>query len=314
MTTALIMLLALGLEAIFGWPAALHRRIGHPVTWIGALISRLEQRLNHATSPEKMRLMAGVVTVVIVVLVSTGVAFAVTYSFSPIKWPGILISAVFAASLLAGRSLHDHVLAVATPLSADNIGDARHAVAQIVGRDPAALDEAGIARAALESLGENASDGVIAPLFWGLIFGLPGIAAYKAINTLDSMIGYRTARYASFGKFAARLDDVVNWVPARLCAGLLALASLQPRVVVPFIFRDAQKHRSPNAGWPETAMAAALGCRLSGPRSYDGVIGQQPWLNGEASDPTPGDLLQGLQLYRRMLAGVAVILFSLALI
>jgi adenosylcobinamide-phosphate synthase len=212
----------------------------------------------------------------------------------------VALTALLAAPLMAGRSLYVHVARVAAPLAAGDIDGARGAVAMIVGRDPAALDTAGIARAALESLGENASDGVIAPLFWGVVGGLPGLILYKGINTMDSMIGYRDARYEDFGKAAARLDDLANWLPARLTALGFALVSGRPRRVMALARAEAGQHRSPNAGWPETALAGALGCRLSGPRVYGDRHEAHPWINGACPDPDAATLRAGLGVFVRM--------------
>jgi adenosylcobinamide-phosphate synthase len=218
---------------------------------------------------------------------------------------------ILAWPFVALRSLHDHVAAVARPLEAGDIAAARTAVSMIVGRDPAQLDEAGIARAAIESLAENTSDGIVAPVFWGALFGLPGIVGYKAVNTLDSMIGHRTARHQSFGWAAARIDDLANFIPARLTGFLFALLSARPQAATACMARDARAHRSINAGWPEAAMAGALGVRLCGPRSYHGVLADEPWLNASARDPAAADLISGLKLYRRamlLLGGLLVIL------
>jgi adenosylcobinamide-phosphate synthase len=204
------------------------------------------------------------------------------------------------------------VEAVARPLRDGDIASARHAVSQIVGRDPERLDGAGIARAALESLAENASDGVVAPLFWGVLFGLPGIAVYKAINTMDSMIGHHTPRHEDFGKAAARLDDLVNLIPARITGLLFALVSGRPLKALHVMNRDAHRHRSPNAGWPEAALAGALDVRLSGPRSYADRTSDEPWLNGTAGNPLSETLEAGLALYRRAMILSAGTLAGLA--
>jgi len=172
---------------------------------------------------------------------------------------------------------------------------------------------AGVARAALESLAENTSDGITAPLFWGVVAGLPGIAAYKAINTLDSMIGHRTPRHEAFGWAAARIDDIANLLPARLTGLIFALVSGRPRAALACMGRDARHHRSPNAGWPEAAMAGALGRRLSGPRIYGERVAEEPWVNGAAPDPGPGDLGRGLALYRRAMWALAALIGALAL-
>lgn len=313
MSGAGIMLLALVIDAVLGWPAAIHARIGHPVTWIGALITALDQRFNRETDSGGVRRMAGAGVAISVIALVAAVAWACA-SMLPKGWVGLLLAAILVWPLVAARSMHDHVAAVARPLLAGDLASARQAVSMIVGRDPSQLDAAGVARAATESLAENTSDGIVAPLFWGVIFGLPGIAAYKAINTLDSMIGHRTQRHRAFGWAAARIDDVVNLIPARLTAVLFAAVSARPRIALATMWRDAGRHRSPNAGWPEAAMAGALGIRLSGPRIYEGRLSQEPWLNAEAPDPTAADLNRALALYHRAMLLLAVGLAVLALI
>lgn len=226
----------------------------------------------------------------------------------------MLILGVAGWPLIAARSLHEHVKAIAIPLAAGDLAAARIEVSKIVGRDPYLLDAAGVSRAAIESLAENTSDGIVAPLFWGALLGLPGLAAYKAINTLDSMIGHRTERFAAFGWASARLDDLVNLVPARLTALLFALASSRPVAALATTWRDAGNHRSPNAGWPEAAMAGALGVRLSGPRAYEGSVSHEPWVNAGKRDPTAADILAGLALYRRTILLLAAGLGILALV
>ncbi len=307
-----MILLGLLIDACIGWPRRVFDRVGHPVTWIGHLISACETRLNRGRGPR--RLATGALTVLIV-LACAGLPAAALQALMPGGLAGIVLGGLLAWPLIAARSLHEHVRAVALPLGAGNLGAARDAVAMIVGRDPARLDAAGLARAATESLAENASDGVGAPVFWGLVAGLPGIAAYKAINTLDSMIGHRNDRYEAFGKTAARLDDLVNWIPARLTALLFALARPgrwgdASRVVR----RDAAKHRSPNAGWPEAAMAGAMGIRLSGPRQYGDRLAEEPWVNAGAPDPGAADLHGALGLYRRAVVLLALALGLLALV
>lgn len=307
------MLLALAIDAVLGWPQAIHARIGHPVTWIGALISVLDQNFNREDRSDATRRAAGIGVAITVIAVVAGVGWACA-AMLPDGWPGLILAAILAWPLVAARSMHDHVEAVARPLVAGDLPAARQAVAMIVGRDPSQLDAAGIARAATESLAENTSDGIVAPLFWGAIFGLPGIAAYKAINTLDSMIGHRSPRYEAFGWAAARIDDVANLIPARLTGLLFAIVSIRPRIALATMWRDAGHHRSPNAGWPEAAMAGALGIRLSGPRIYEGQLSQEPWLNGEAPDPSAADLKRALALYRRAMLVLAAGLALLALI
>lgn len=307
MSFAAAMLIALGIDAAIGWPAWLFLRIGHPVTWAGALIGALEARLNRGGG----RRAKGVLTALVVIGLAGGVP-ALLVALLPGGWIGTLVAGVLAWPLVAVRSMFQHVAAVAEPLQAGDLGEARHAVSMIVGRDPSRLDEAGIARAAIESLAENSSDGIVAPLFWGLVAGLPGIAAYKAINTLDSMIGHRTARYEEFGWASARIDDLVNLIPARLTGLLFAICSARPGAAFATMRADARRHRSPNAGWPEAAMAGALGVRLSGPRVYGDRVAQEPWVNAGAPDPTAGDLARGLGLYRRAMLVLALPLAILA--
>lgn len=309
--SAAAMLVALLVDAGLGWPARLYARIGHPVTWIGRLVAGLEARLNREGDSDALRRAAGAVAALATIAVVAGLA-ALVASALPGGLAGVLVTGLLAWPLVASRSMHEHVAAVARPLAAGDIDAARGAVAMIVGRDPAALDEAGVARAAIESLAENTSDGIVAPLFWGVLLGLPGIAAYKAINTLDSMIGHRNARYAAFGWAAARIDDVANLAPARLTGALFALASATPGLALATMTRDARRHRSPNAGWPEAAMAGALGVRLSGPRVYGDHVADEPWLNGEARDPGPADVAAALRLYRRAMAGLGVLVAAIA--
>jgi adenosylcobinamide-phosphate synthase len=313
MSGAAIMLAGLLIDAAIGWPDRIHRRIGHPVTWAGALIAALDDWLNLEGTSERDRRIAGLAAA-LAVIATAGFAGVILQWLLPDGLVGLILVGACAWPLIAARSLHDHVQAVARPLGASDLACARQAVAQIVGRDPAQLDEAGVARAAIESLAENSSDGVIAPVFWGVLFGLPGIAAYKAINTLDSMIGHRTPRHRAFGWASARIDDLANLIPARLTGLLLAAASDRPRAALDCMWRDARLHRSPNAGWPEAAMAGALGFRLSGPRSYADRVADEPWVNAAAPDPAPADIGRALALYRRALTGMAAGLAALALI
>lgn len=305
------MLVAMAVDCVMGWPDAIYRRIGHPVTWIGALIRRLDAAMNRETDTDFTRRILGILAAMIVVGAAALPGYLVQ-SLLPGGWLAALCIGVLAWPLVALRSMHDHVAAVAKPLIAGDLDGARYAVSMIVGRDPSVLDTAGVARAALESLAENTSDGIIAPLFWGAIFGLPGIAAYKAINTLDSMIGHRTPRHNAFGWASARIDDLVNLAPARLTGVLFAVASDRARASLSVMWRDASQHRSPNAGWPESALAGALNIRLSGPRVYHDHIADEPWLNGVAPDPTPQDIARGLLLYRRAMALAAGLLAAIA--
>jgi adenosylcobinamide-phosphate synthase len=307
------MAVAMAMDAVLGWPDGVFARIGHPVTWLGRVIGVLDARWNRARDAAWKRRAAGVAAALIVIALSSGVALAVQ-ALMPQGWSRLVLLGILAWPFVALRSLYDHVEAVARPLQTGDPAAARSAVSMIVGRDPAQLDEAGIARAAIESLAENTSDGIVAPVFWGLLFGLPGIVGYKAVNTLDSMIGHRTERHECFGWAAARIDDVANIIPARLNGLLFALLSAHPADALSCMARDARRHRSINAGWPETAMAGGLGIRLCGPRFYHGERADEPWLNGDARDPAAGDIVRGLKLYSRAMMCLAGLLVVLAFV
>ena len=280
---------ALILDALVGEPQALWSRVPHPVVLLGRLVAWLDRRLNNG--PDRRRM--GVLAVLALLLVTLPVPVAI--AALPFGW---VLEILGAAILLAQRSLVEHVGAVAAALER-SLDEARDAVSRIVGRDPQSLDRAGVARAAIESAAENFSDGVVAPAFWFLLGGLPGIVLYKAVNTADSMIGYRSPRHLEFGRAAARLDDALNWVPARLAGLLICAAGLSPGALRT-MWRDARLHRSPNAGWPEAATAAALGLALAGPRIYGGVITDDPYLNPEGSrDATPADIRRVVALVWR---------------
>jgi len=304
------MVVAMAVDALLGWPSWLFARIGHPVTWLGRVIGAVDAAWNRESDPPVLRRAAGIAGALVVIALSVAIGWVIQ-SLLAWTWAQTALVGILAWPLVALRSLHDHVAAVATPLQSGDIAAAREAVSRIVGRDPAALDEAGIARAAIESLAENASDGIVAPVFWGALFGLPGILGYKAINTLDSMIGHRSARHEAFGWAAARIDDVANFIPARLTGFLFVLLAPRRSEALSCMTRDARRHRSPNAGWPEAAMAGALGVRLSGPRIYHGSVTNEPWLNDGARDPLAADIGEGLAIYRRamlLLAGLLAIL------
>lgn len=294
--------IALGIEAAAGYPDALYRAIGHPVTWIGRLIAALERGLNRGS--ERRRRLAGILALVVLLAVVGGIAGLVTAAAGlagPL--PALILCGVLAASLPAQRSLHQHVAAVESALREGGLEAGRRAVSMIVGRDPERLDAPAICRAAIESLSENFSDGIVAPAFWIGCLGLPGGALYKAANTADSMIGHRTPRYAAFGWAAARFDDLVN-LPASRLAGLLIagaafLHGADGRGALRAMARDARRHRSPNAGWPESAMAGALGLQLAGPRVYDGTLVPDAHMGDGRAEATPDDIGRALALYRK---------------
>lgn len=275
MNVFLMVLLALVLDFFLGEPEKLWNRFPHPATLMGRAVNFLDEKLNTG----KQRKIKGFTAVVALVLIAfiPGLFFE---KLNNIPYLGILVNfaeIAVAAVLIAHRSLIDHVRDVATALQ-QNLPQGRNAVSMIVGRDTAAMSETDVSRAAIESAAENFSDGVVAPAFWFLILGLPGILIYKIINTADSMIGYRTPEYAEFGFAAAKLDDLLNWLPARITAALICLAHLD-RDAMEIAMEDADLHRSPNAGWPESAMAGVLDVALSGPRSYDGKMTDDVYVN-----------------------------------
>lgn len=299
-TTAVILAAALAIDAVFGYPDLVYRAIGHPVTWIGWLIGRLDKAFNRDAWTGVQRRMAGVVALCILVAVPVAVAGLIQQALIG-SYFGTIVLALAASTLIASRSLYDHVSDVALALENSGVEGGRRAVARIVGRDPETLDEYGVARAAIESLAENASDGVVAPVFWFAVLGLPGLAAYKAINTADSMIGHRTARHEHFGWASARLDDVVNLPASRLTGLLFVLGAAllpggAPKDAMTAMWRDARKHRSPNAGWPESAMAGALGLKLNGPRRYGGVPSTDAHMGNGTPDATAQDISRALTL------------------
>jgi adenosylcobinamide-phosphate synthase len=296
--------LAVAIEACLGYPQGLFRAIGHPVTWTGCLIALSDRCLNHADRSFATRRALGFAALFLLLAIAGGAAYFFCRGLASLELPrpaSLALSALVASSFIAQRSLDAHVLAVAEALAA-GLESGRAAAAKILGRDVAGLDEAGVARAAIESLAENFSDGIVAPTFWLALGGLPGGACYKAINTADSMIGHRTERYAAFGFAAAKLDDFVNFCPARLSALLVVIAAFfaprgSPQAAWRTMRHDARGHSSPNAGWPEAAFAGALGLRLGGPRDYGEVKIDGAFI-GSGRAPSAGDIRRALALYR----------------
>ncbi|MDY6946057.1 MAG: adenosylcobinamide-phosphate synthase CbiB [Pseudomonadota bacterium] len=287
-----LLLAALVVEACLGYPRALYRAIRHPVVWVGAALDVLERHLNQPALGDETRRALGALTVLLTAGGAALAGYAVQALASDVSFGNVLI-VVIATSGLAQHSLYTHVRAVLHPLRSGDLTAARRAVGEIVGRDTSTLSESDVAGAALESLAESFNDGIVAPALWLLVGGLPGLFAYKALNTADSLIGHREPRWRMFGWAAARADDVANLIPARLAGALLAIAGGGGLLVM---WRDAPKHASPNAGWPEAAMAGALRIRLGGPAAYDGVMHERPSF-GAGSSPTVADLERGLRIY-----------------
>ncbi len=309
-----LIVLALLLEAAVGYPARVYSAIRHPVVWAGALIAWLDRTLN--TPPAGRLAGVGALAVLLVVVGAPCWALQAWLLAALPFWIAVPVLAALASSLLAQRSLFAHVRAVELGLRL-GLAEGRAAVSHIVGRNPESLDAAGVARAAIESLAENFSDGVVAPALWGVLLGLPGIALYKAVNTADSMIGHRTPRHAAFGWAAARLDDLVNLPASRLAALLIVvagfLAGADARAALLAACRDAGKHRSPNAGWPEAAMAGALGLRLAGPRVYGAEQVEDAWMGDGRAAADADDIARALRLYRVVCAVWIAVLGVVAL-
>ncbi|HMA14848.1 MAG TPA: adenosylcobinamide-phosphate synthase CbiB [Kiloniellaceae bacterium] len=298
--TLAVLLLAMAADLVMGDSAWLYRLVPHPVVAIGKAIEALERLLNRQRLSRSRRILLGGLCTLLVAGGAFGIGALLHALLAELPF-GWVLEGLLASTLLAFRGLYDAVRAVARGL-AESLEAGRAAVSRIVGRDPASLDAAGVARAAAESAAENFSDGFVAPVFWFLLLGLPGLFAYKAVNTLDSMIGHRNARFEAFGKAAARLDDGANFVPARLAGLLFVLAALalpgaSAARAWKAMLRDAPKHRSPNAGWQEAALAGALGLALAGPRQYGGEVVDDHWMGDGRRDVTAEDLARVLDLY-----------------
>ncbi|MEO9168270.1 MAG: adenosylcobinamide-phosphate synthase CbiB [Aestuariivirga sp.] len=296
---------ALLFESLIGYPTFLQNAVGHPVQWIGRLITFLDDGLNDEEAEPQQNKSSGVLAMVVLIAVCALPALAVQYALMKLPY-GYVLNVLLAIPFIAQHSLTQHVEAVAKALS-NSPEDARSEVAKIVGRDVTALNQAGIAKAALESLAENASDGVVAPVFWYALLGLPGIVAYKAINTADSMIGHKSEKYLNFGWAAAKLDDLVNLPASRLTGLLFVVAAYAQGKTASqnawrSMRRDAQKHNSPNAGWPEAAMAGALGLQFGGARAYDGETLMLPTMGSGRSPEGVKDIEDGLSLFRNAMA------------
>jgi adenosylcobinamide-phosphate synthase len=304
-------LAALLIERVAGYPRRVQALVGHPVRWMGDLLAFIDSRIHGSQSTRKVDLAKGALALVALItcVLLVTVPLAWLLRSLPYGWIG---EALLATTLLAQRDLRRFVLAVADGLET-SLDHARQAVRHIVGRDTGSLDESGVARAALESLAENSSDAVVAPAFWLCLLGLPGIAVYKAINTADSMIGHKSPRYIHFGRPAARLDDLVNLPASRLTGVLIAAAAsltspARGADAIQCMVRHAGRHLSPNAGWPEAALAGALDVRLGGPRSYAGVQVDLPWMGGGRDVLGPPEIREGVRLQGRAMTLLALLL------
>lgn len=309
--------LALIIERLVGFPRPIQDAIGHPVEWIGRLVSGLDIALNRPDADQGEGRFRGVIALAVLLVCTFAPAWlvAVGLARSQLGW---LLEPLLASAFLAQTSLRQHVETVQRELSTSLEGG-RKAVSHIVGRDPSRLDHSGVACAALESLAENAADGIVAPAIWYALLGLPGLVLYKAINTADSMIGHKSARYLHFGWAAARLDDLVNLPASRISGVLFAAAAWwqtpdRGRAAWQAMWRDARNHVSPNAGWPESALAGALDLRLGGPRSYEGREVDLAWMGEGRSHLTPSDIGEGLRLYARVLSLLLGLMVALAVI
>ncbi len=313
----LALTIAILADALIGDPVQVYRHISHPIVLIGRMIAWADRSFNRESQSPVQRRRAGRI---VCAAFSLG-AFSLGWAFQTLLlslpggqlWLGLLMS-----TLIAQQSLYIHVADVAKALELSGLEGGRIAVARIVGRDPEALDEAGITRAAIESLAENFSDGIVAPVLWGLVLGLPGMLAYKTINTMDSMIGHKSPRHLDFGRAAAKLDDLVNFPASRLSALLIVIASsfscnASATQAWRAVKRDARRHKSPNAGWPEAALAGALDFAIAGPRRYHGVLVSDPWMNdGGRWQLKAVDIRAALALYWRASAALGIIVLACA--
>lgn len=317
----LILIAALVADRFFGDPAWLWQRLTHPVVWMGNLVGWADRRFNlESLKPDRRRQRGLVVTAVLMVLMLV-FGLLLAGMFRAVGPLGLLLEIVVVTAFLAQKSLADHVAAVASGLRSDGVEGGRRAVAHIVGRNPKMLDRAGVTRAAIESLAENASDGVVAPAFWYAVLGLPGLLVYKLVNTADSMIGNHSPRHVDFGRAAALTDDVLNWLPARLTGFMTVVAawSLWGRAVarqsLDVMARDARLHRSPNCGWPEAAFAGVLGVALAGPRDYGSYRVSEPMVHAAGRrDADAPDIDAAILLFWRLCAALTVLAVFLLLV
>lgn len=305
------------------WPGQdrLWQRYPHPVVLFGKAIDLAESVMRRPNGDRQGNRINGLMSILVLLALAAIGGWLITLFTSSIPIIGIVIEVLIVAVMLAQRSLADHVGDVAKALKSEGLAGGRREVAKIVGRDPEQLDHAGVARSAIESLAENVSDGIVAPALWYAVLGLPGLFAYKMLNTADSMIGHMNERYIDFGRASAKFDDAANWLPARLTGLIVVIATAtsfgvsRAKTALTIMLRDARLHRSPNAGWPEAAFAGALGIQLSGPRIYDGSIANEPVVNAAGRAVTgASDIQSALQLFDRICFVLIVCVALLAVV
>lgn len=315
-----VALMALVLDYLIGDPDWLWRKIPHPVAGFGAAIKFFETRLNKQSLNPSSRKLNGCFAILALLVLTFVVGFFIHVLFLKLNFLGVILEALIASIFIAQKSLVDHVQAVAKAFQQQSLNQARKAVSMIVGRETENLDEGAVSRAAIESLAENSSDGVVAPIFWYLILGLPGLFCYKMLNTADSMIGYKNARFKDFGWASARLDDVANFIPARLTALIIIIAlrvfSGRSSAMNAFnvVASDARSHHSPNAGFPECAFAGGLDVKLLGPRIYNGILEEEPFQNSQGKAAVPADINRAIKLFKQSMGVLFVMIAVLLLI
>lgn len=315
-----VALMALVLDYLIGDPDWLWSKIRHPVAVFGAAIKFFETRLNRQSLKPSSRKLNGCFAILALLILTFVVGFYIHIFFLKLNFLGVILEALVASIFIAQKSLVDHVQNVAKAFQQHSLQQARKAVSMIVGRETENLDEGAVSRAAIESLAENSSDGVVAPIFWYLVLGLPGLVCYKMLNTADSMIGYKNARFKDFGWASARLDDIANFIPARLTVLIIIITlrvfSGKSSAINAFnvVARDARFHHSPNAGFPECAFAGGLGIRLLGPRIYDGTLVEEPFQNSNGKDALPADIDRSIKLFKQSMAVLFMMILALLII
>ena len=313
MNIALIIFFSVCIDIFFGWPKVLINSIGHPIIWVGKLINFFDLLLNKDSFKPFFRYFFGILTLLTTTILCVFLAISIVNYTNHYKY-NFLFLIVLIWPFIAINSMYSHIKDIIDDLEKGNIKAARFSTSKIVSRDTGSLSEKELIRASLESLSENTSDGIIAPIFWALLFGLPGIVAYKVVNTLDSMIGYKNHKYNYFGWASAKLDDLINYFPARITSILFLIFSKNVLSNFKNLLIDAPKHKSPNAGWPEAAFAYTINVRLSGPRVYDGLTYNEKWVNEYGLEPKLIHLKQSLILFKKVIILLLLLLFTIHLI